>query len=141
MRDGMIDVKGKGSQHTYWVKIKSAVDSATSEASSSGKDGHDGTAAAASSLRSGIATKVSADKNNLSDVKIARLVEWNVAVLSQRLQAIQRENHLDDDLDTKVLEQLRAHVEGIAHMYRKNPFHNFEVSLKFAWLIVMACLV
>ena len=128
MRDEMIDVKGKGSQHTYWVKVKRAADSATSETSGSVKDGQDGSAPVPASLKNGLAAKVSAAKNNLSDVKVARLVEWNVAVLSQRLQAIKRQHHLDDDLEPVVIEQLKAHVEGIAHMYRKNPFHNFEVS-------------
>lgn len=129
MRDEMTDVKGKGSQHTYWVKMKAAPESATSDSSASVRDGQEpSNRNTTPSVTNSLATRVSAAENNLSDAKIARLVDWNVAVLSQRLQAIQREHYLDDDLDPKVVEQLKAHVEGIADMYRKNPFHNFEVS-------------
>ncbi|KAL3920658.1 MAG: hypothetical protein SGILL_003150 [Bacillariaceae sp.] len=128
MRDELTDVKGKGSQHTYWVKMKTTPDSATSDSSDSVRDGQEPRdKRATSSVKKSLATKASAVQNSLiSDKKIARLVDWNVAVLSQRLQAIQREHHLDDDLDPKVMDQLKSHVEGIAHMYRKNPFHNFE---------------
>jgi len=140
-RDKMIDIKGKGAQNTYWVKIKTVPKSAASETSSSAKDGQESNGIAASSLSQNPVARVNGfQTKNLSDAKIARLVDWNVAVLSQRLQAIKREHHLDSDIDSKVLEQLKLHVEGIAHMYRNNSFHNFEVSENNAQLLLSWCL-
>jgi hypothetical protein len=140
-RDKMIDIKGKGAQNTYWVKIKTVPKSAASETSSSAKDGQERNGIAASSLSQNPVARVNGfQTKNLSDAKIARLVDWNVAVLSQRLQAIKREHHLDSDIDSKVLEQLKLHVEGIAHMYRYNSFHNFEVSENNTQLLLSWCL-
>lgn len=128
-RKEQIDVKGKGPQFTYWVKI----DSHASESANSGSiDGEavDQVANAKfndSTLTDGVATKKTLECRKLHSTKIARLVEWNVAVLTQRLEAIQLHRRRSGTIDLKVKEQLRRHVQGIAVKYRDNPFHNFEV--------------
>jgi hypothetical protein len=118
-RDEMIDIKGKGCQNTYWVNFNMVTPS----------DANDGSDGAGKSVDYINETKPSNAHNNMNATKIARLVDWNVAVLTQRLQAIQQ-HHNSGEIHPKVIAQLKTHVEGIAHMYRKNPFHNFEVCIK-----------
>jgi hypothetical protein len=124
-RKEMIDIKGKGRQNTFWVNF--GADTSASTSASSSNDENDGAEDLAHPVNR---TKPSNVHNNLNEIKIARLIDWNVAVLAQRLQAIQQRYRHSIEIHPKVMEQLKAHVEGIAHMYRKNPFHNFEVCIK-----------
>jgi len=127
-RKEMVDIKGKGFQRTYWVKVGN--ESSASTCSSSVKDeaeGIDYTGFSADLSEPGLPSNT---QNTLIDLKIARLVEWNVAVLTQRLQAILHQQNKTGEIEPVVVKQLKTHVEGIAHMYRKNPFHNFEVSTR-----------
>lgn len=127
-----IDVKGKGRQETYWVKISSK------SASSTRSESTDSECALvedpSSKLRvletqagdkAGTPLAGSMRPTTLSK-KVGRLVEWNVAVLKQRLVAIQVQRNGTDKIDDKVEQQLKQHVSGIASMYRTNAFHNFE---------------
>jgi hypothetical protein len=133
-RKETIDVKGKGLLHTYWVKV--TTESSSSACSSSLHEGADALPAIqakrklkdSKSQENQIAQKVPLTTNTVADKKIERLVDWNVSVLMQRLQAIQSTRHKGEPIDPKVTTQLKQHVQGIAYMYRKNPFHNFEVS-------------
>jgi hypothetical protein len=125
-RKEMVDIKGKGSQRTYWVKVGTASSVSTGSVKNEEEDIDPTMFSAVVSE----ATVLSHMQNNLSDLKIARLVEWNVAVLTQRLQAILLYQNKTDEIDPVVVLQLKTHVEGIADMYRKNPFHNFEVSMR-----------
>mmetsp|Transcript_20032 Transcript_20032/g.35262 ORF Transcript_20032/g.35262 Transcript_20032/m.35262 type:complete len:1107 (-) Transcript_20032:235-3555(-) len=139
-RKEQIDVKGKGLQHTYWVKM--GTDSTGSACSGSVHDGSEALPALAlpnsNDKVNQQKTKSTVNQNNTlaNDTKTMRLVEWNVAVLTQRLQAIKLERDGNDKIDSKVVEQLKQHVHGIASMYRKNPFHNFE----HASHVTMSCM-
>lgn len=129
-REEQINVKGKGPQTTYWVRVAQDRPAGSKSSESASNDG------------GSIHRLVSADvdetefkavgmpayqlSRNVSP-KIFRLVEWNVAVLTARLQAIQLHRNRSDLIDLRVIDQLQRHVHGIATMYRDNPFHNFEV--------------
>ena len=134
-RKETIDVKGKGHLHTYWVKVSSESTSSSAH-SGSVHEGADALTAIQAkktlkdnkSQENQIAPKMPPTTNAVADKKIERLVDWNVSVLMQRLQAIQARRNDDEPIDPKVTTQLKQHVQGIAYMYRKNPFHNFEVS-------------
>ncbi|KAL3925985.1 MAG: hypothetical protein SGILL_000032 [Bacillariaceae sp.] len=134
-REESIDVKGKGSQETYFLKGFTARDS------SSGKTGSStyGGTADTSVLESYCESKepqlsVQGSKVSIAAVpdRTARLIDWNTEVLSRRIRAVieQREAQIDPDfkdaeLDRDVVAVLRDYVQGIACMYRDNPFHNF----------------
>lgn len=128
-RKEMVDVKGKGSQHTYWVKLCN--ENAASNSSASAKDGDVGGGVEHLEKETHFFNGRQPDsmQRTLDDMKIARLVDWNVAVLTQRLQAIQQFHHQSGEIQSNIINQLKAHVEGIARMYRRNPFHNFEVCI------------
>lgn len=123
-RKGQIDVKGKGKQDTYWVKMSS--DSTGSTASGSVYEGNN--QAVESTGPAGL--KEAPFTNTMTDAqtkKTERLIDWNTAVLKQKLVAIQVQRNGVDTIDDNVTKQLRQHVAGIASMYRNNAFHNFEV--------------
>jgi Adenylate and Guanylate cyclase catalytic domain len=123
-RKEMIEVKGKGFQNTFWVKLRAE---SASHGSASVTDGEEGTAGIAEQSIPNAFGRSSHTKDSTEDMKLARLVDWNVAVLAQRLRAIQQQYGGPDVIDPSVMAQLKSHVEGIAHMYRRNAFHNFEV--------------
>jgi Adenylate and Guanylate cyclase catalytic domain len=141
-RKEQVDVKGKGLQDTYWVKL------GTSSSEGSVRSGRSGSAMAeevAQSERLADAQKqteanyIIGGTSNALSKKIERLVDWNTAVLKQRLIAIQTHRNGTDTIDEKVEEQLRQHVAGIASMYRNNTFHNFEVRVDNSRDILLSC--
>jgi hypothetical protein len=134
-RKDLIDVKGKGQQQTYWVKTTSRFDGSVDSGSAMAedvaerrKDSED--SAQVQVLIRGISTSKS------FSTKIERLIDWNAAVLKQRLIAIQVQRHGTYIIDQKVEKQLRQNIAGIASMYRKNAFHNFE----HASHVTMSCM-
>ncbi len=139
IRKELVDIKGKGSQRTYWVKVGN--ECSESSCSGSVKDEIEGIDRNEFSTEASGASLVSRTQNTLNDSKIARLIEWNVAVLTQRLQAISRLRKQTDEIDPVVIKELKAHVEGIESMYRKNPFHNFEVSMERMNLKLIICCI
>ena len=128
-RKETIDVKGKGSQNTFWVKILNAPQRSNNAGSTHGSsEAGQQTEAPLTSTDNSIRATI--PRPTPSGSKTARLVDWNVSILTQRLHAIQCQHQLSGGINPKVIFQLKAHVEGIAHMYRDNPFHNFEVSFR-----------
>jgi hypothetical protein len=126
-RKEQVNVKGKGPQTTYWVRV---VQDAAAESARSGSVSNDGVVhplVSADIDATKFAPQADLDSRKIANTKIGRLVEWNVAVLTKRLQAIQLYRNRSDAIEPKVTEQLKRHVHGIALMYRENPFHNFEV--------------
>ncbi|KAL3942002.1 MAG: hypothetical protein SGARI_000410 [Bacillariaceae sp.] len=133
-RGELIDVKGKGSQETYFLK-----GSTVKELSSSGKPGStngattdtmDSSSSDANDHQAQSVTQLQSPGGISS--KTARLIDWNTEVLSRRICGIVNHRHgLDDNtkgiqLDKNATELLRHYIQGIACMYRDNPFHNFS---------------
>lgn len=123
-RVGKVDVKGKGSQETFFVtgfpgKDVSGSKAATVDTNTSSSDGSDHQSGAVQSAETNMAEKT------------ARLVGWNTDVLARRVVAImqQQVQAVDPDvveLSPTVVKQLRHFVEIIASIYNENPFHNFS---------------
>jgi Adenylate and Guanylate cyclase catalytic domain len=122
-RDGKVDIKGKGSQETYFVR---------------GADGNISAGSTAPTARTNISSSDGSDNAvvnfNIVNDKTTRLVDWNTDVLARHLIAIV--NHQvsggDSDLakheeiNPTVMKKLHHFVEIIASMYNNNPFHNFS---------------
>jgi hypothetical protein len=134
-RGDYIDVKGKGSQETYFLK------SSTMKESSSGKTGSTNgatveitdSASGDSDERQAVGHLFTREVNKNLSSKTARLIDWNTEVLSRRICAIvkHKESLIDIDvndlqLDKAVIGLLRHYIQRIACMYRDNPFHNFS---------------
>jgi hypothetical protein len=130
-RDELIEVKGKGQLETYWLTTESDATASTTSGSQVGYERAevedvpgeiDGPKVVLESPR----------KGNLSS-KDSRLINWNVAVLLDRLKALQKKRESVKDaksssriIEPKVVSELKNYVTGIATMYRDTPFHNFE---------------
>jgi class 3 adenylate cyclase len=128
-REATVAVKGKGQLKTFWLTMHSNASSASQSSGSVGES---------ESIDEEDVVFVKEDGPsstrtvNLSS-KDRRLINWNVALLSNFLQAVvkQRSSVGSAESSTKGIEpevasQLKSYVIGIATMYRDNPFHNFE---------------
>ena len=110
---------------TFWLNLEPESTKSTGSRSSQYLD--------SSSNHEVLDTKSNARGNHDADRKVAskymRLVDWNVSVLLQRLKALAKQRSLseeDADISEAVCRELKIYVTGIATMYRKNSFHNFE---------------
>jgi hypothetical protein len=128
-RDGVVDIKGKGSQETYFVKVSNGDVTAGSTARTvdtniSSSDGSDHSSCAFQAV------------NNFGVIsdKTARLIDWNTDVLARHILAIAKHqvsivesDMVDcDEINPTVMKQLRHFVQIVASMYNNNPFHNFS---------------
>jgi hypothetical protein len=128
-RDRMVDIKGKGSQETFFVRVSYANATSGSIAPTIGTNN---SSTESSDKQSGSFTAID-HFNNISD-KTARLIDWNTDVLARHIIAIvkhQVENAdsdvvNNDEVSPTVMKQLRHFVHIVASMYNNNPFHNFS---------------
>lgn len=127
-RDESVLAKGKGSLDTFWIKID--VEGSASVKSVSNTD-------VSENGDQDIANEVKdpAQLKSLQAGKDKRLIDWNTAVLFERVKALVRERKFAADqnfqwteaaIGQSVRAQLEQYVAGVAAMYKDNPFHNFE---------------
>lgn len=134
-REEAVMAKGKGKLETYWLTMEmaptTATASTTSDISVPAMDEH-GQPVRERGVDHSVPTSHISDNANVKAdkadkaAKNARLVDWNTAVLLQRLKAVVKARGDSEDLDPMVAEQLRAFVQECANLYNDNPFHNFE---------------
>jgi class 3 adenylate cyclase len=131
-RDETVTVKGKGQLETFWLTMQS--DGTASVGSSSMVESDMTDNEDVSAEFDGPTSDVQAilQAGNLTS-KDRRLIDWNVAVLSDPLKAvIKQRNSVENaksssnNIEPEVVSELKSYVTGIATMYRDNPFHNFE---------------
>jgi hypothetical protein len=139
-RDTLVSAKGKGMLQTYWVDPVAGC--ATSASGST----------EVSSDVDLTERNVEGALESVTDEKINRMIDWYVEALAtllrdvpvpkhanglDRIDGIPRDQISDTiklsakkteslELSTAVMQQLREYVSTIAHMYKNNPFHNFE---------------
>jgi class 3 adenylate cyclase len=130
-RGETVTAKGKGQLETFWLTMHSdgtasvksgSTGESESTDSNDGSVEDDGSSQALMGIQAG----------DLSS-KDRRLIDWNVALLSNFLQAVIRQRNSvqsvessSNSIEPKAVSQLQSYVTGIATMYRDNPFHNFE---------------
>jgi hypothetical protein len=138
-RSDSVVAKGKGVLGTFWLKVNASSGSGSVIGSS-----HQSSADVSSNLvnvnEEGDEVQNCKSINKTSDMgttahgqstdptdKDKRLVEWNYAVLLERLTAIVKQRDGEDaTIDPKVSAQLKQYVTAIAGKYNRNAFHNFE---------------
>lgn len=136
-RDKLIDVKGKGSQETYFLRTLASLEASSSSGKARSTQGTTvDTHSSFDNVKADLyeSTTQTIGSRETFSKKTARLIDWNTEVLSRRVKAIiaHRESLIDPDvtdikLDPVVTKQLRQYVEKIATTYREeNPFHNFD---------------
>ncbi|KAG7352535.1 adenylate/guanylate cyclase [Nitzschia inconspicua] len=129
-REGKVDVKGKGTLETYF--IKGVIGQEAHESKDATVDTN--FSSAGDSDQPECTAKVLDYKNDSISIKTGRLVNWNTDVLSRRIIAIlKNEVALLDhgmvetvELNPIAIQQLHRFVEIIASMYNDNPFHSFS---------------
>jgi hypothetical protein len=139
-RSDSVVAKGKGVLETFWLKVNASSGSGSVNGSS-----HHSPVDVSSNMvhvdeKSNDQVQSRKSINETSDMgttahgqstdpsnKDQRLVEWNYAVLLERLHAIVQQRDGDDaTIDPKVSAQLKQYVTAIAGKYNRNAFHNFE---------------
>ena len=131
-RSGGVVAKGKGELETFWLQLgtEGSVGGDTSQTGSTDDTDVDSVAYLLEPMLFNGNTRSMAlvDAESLP-AKDRRLIDWNVTVLQDRLEAIVAQRTkvqtYEVNLDHQVLAQLHQYVVGIAAMYRRNPFHNF----------------
>jgi class 3 adenylate cyclase len=130
-RGETVTAKGKGQLATFWLTMQS-------DGTASVGSGSTGESESTSSNDGSVDNEepcnalMGSQAGDLSS-KDRRLVDWNVALLSNFLQAVIRQRNSvqsvessSNGIEPAVVSQLQSYVTGIANMYRDNPFHNFE---------------
>jgi hypothetical protein len=127
-RDGKVDIKGKGSQETYFVRGAegNATSGTTAQADGTNISTSDGSDEQTADFQ--VVDKF----NNISD-KTTRLIDWNTDVLARHIVAIVKHQMTEvesemvnkEEISTRVMKQLHQFFQIIASMYNDNPFHNF----------------
>jgi class 3 adenylate cyclase len=131
-REETVSVKGKGQLQTFWLTMRSNPGSASQSSGSIGESGSTDEDVFSDEEDGPSNNLKSTQTGNLSS-KDQRLITWNVALLSNFIQAVvkqrssvQSAESSSTSIEPEVASQLQSYVTGIATMYRDNPFHNFE---------------
>jgi hypothetical protein len=121
-REDTVMANGKGELQTYWLSMHSSA--GTASVGSGSTDNED--------LLVEIDGPNIGPKNDFSS-KEMRLIDWNVAVLLDPLNAVVKQRNSvqsaessPNSIEPEVVFQLQSYVTVIATMYRDNLFHNFE---------------
>jgi hypothetical protein len=128
-REGMVDIKGKGSQETFFVR--DSCDNVTSGRAAPTVDTNNSSSEARDKQSCSFKT---VDKFSNTSDKSARLVDWNTDVLARHIIAIVKHQKAladsdvltNEEVSPTVMTQLRHFVQMVASMYNNNPFHNFS---------------
>lgn len=133
-RDEVVFAKGKGKLKTFWLTLHCAEGSTTSSTDSASVHDVDVESIVVAQVPEGLplfhTEKVKYKSEGTMPLsRDGRLIDWNVAVLQDRLMAVAAQRHHIDvsrvNISAEVHSQLRDFIVGIASMYQKNPFHNF----------------
>jgi class 3 adenylate cyclase len=132
-REDLIEAKGKGTMQTFWLQLDRSADRSSANSSSYCTSSTSGSEVDLEMIMDCNANSQQEVEYQKLSSKHKRLVEWNTAVLLERIKAViqKRETGKMDDpsaveIDREVESQLQTYVYGIATLYRENSFHNLE---------------